>query len=208
MKLLILGATGAVGSALIAQALKHPKIDQVIAPSRRPLAEHAKLTNPVTQFTPLDTAADYWRVDAVICALGTTIKQAGSKQAFTYVDRDLPLAIATLTRSLGANSFALNSSLGAKRGKNFYLNTKAEVEQGIAALNFNSFTIVRPSLINTQRTQARIGEQLGLWFAAIFKPLIPKRYRPVTPTAIAEALLHAVVEPMPGVHIIESEHLL
>lgn len=207
MKLLILGASGAVGSQVLQQALSHPLINQVVAPSRHPLTPQPKLQNPISTFLTLDSTADYWQVDAVICALGTTRKQAGSKHEFLRVDRELPVDIARLTKSAGARTFVLNSSLGAKLGKNFYLNTKAEAENAIAQLHFDSLTFVRPSLINTARHPARLGEQMGLWLAALFRPLIPKRYRPVTPAAIARALITAAVEPKPGLTIIESEML-
>ncbi len=209
--LLVVGATGAVGQAVLRQALGEKRIAQIVAPTRRPLggefAGQAKLLNPVIDFAPLPEESAWWKVDALVCTLGTTIKVAGSQAAFAAIDRDLPIAVARLAREAGATRSALNSSLGASAHGSFYLRTKAEVERGFIDLEFVSTTIVRPSLIDAERGEARPGEQIGLLFAHVLRPLIPRRYRAVSPQAIAAALLRGVVEGQPGVKIVESDAL-
>jgi len=211
LSLLLVGATGAVGQAVLRQALAEKRITRIVAPTRRPLeaelAGMARLLNPVIDFARLPEEAPWWRVDAVVCTLGTTIKVAGSQAAFAAVDRDLPMAFARLARRAGATRYALNSSFGASARGSFYLRTKAEAEQGIIDLGFASTTIVRPSLIDTERNEARPGEQVGLLFARALRPLIPRRYRAVSPEAIAAALLRGVLEGGQGVKIIESDAL-
>ena len=157
LELLLVGATGIVGSRVLAAALEDARFARVIAPTRRTLPTQSKLLNPVVDFSQLDEDAPWWRADAVICTLGTTIKVAGSQAAFAAVDRDLPIRVARLARQHGATRFALNSSLGASRKGNFYLRTKAEAEDGIRAIGFPYFTIVRPSLIDARRQQSRPG---------------------------------------------------
>jgi uncharacterized protein YbjT (DUF2867 family) len=179
----------------------------VVAPARHALPTHPKLLNPVVDFSQLDEDAAWWQVDAVICTLGTTIKVAGSQAAFAAVDRDLPIRIAQLAHHRGSTRFALNSSLGASHKGNFYLRIKAEAENGIRALGFRYFTIVRPSLIDAQRAQPRPGERLAIVFAHLLKPLIPRRYRAVKPEWIARALIEGVLAEEPGERIIESEAL-
>jgi uncharacterized protein YbjT (DUF2867 family) len=205
IRLLLLGATGAVGQQVLRLALEDGRVAQVTAPTRRPLTSHSKLRNPVTDFSALPDAASVWDADAVICALGSTIRKAGSEAAFATVDRDLPIAIAKHARAAGARSFALNSSLGASHAGNFYLRTKAQVEDGIRQLGFPSYTIVRPSLINARRTETRPAERVGLTLANLLAPLIPRRYRPVSAEAIAVTLLRYALDATPGERIIESE---
>ena len=207
LRLLLLGATGAVGREVLAQALADARVGTVIAPTRRPLAAHDKLTNPVTDFTPLDPAAPWWRADAVVCALGTTIKVAGSQAAFAAVDRDLVIDTARLARQAGATRMVLNTALGTSPRGNFYLRTKAEAEAGVRALGYPSLTIVRPSLITADRAVVRPGEVAGLWVSRVLGPLIPRRYRPVPAERIARALLEAAVQGQPGEQIVESERL-
>ena len=207
LHLMIVGATGAVGRQVLTAALADPRIDEVVAPTRRPLQAHAKLLNPVVDFAHLPVDADWWQVDAVICALGTTIKVAGSQSAFAAVDRDLPITVARLAREAGATRYALNSSLGASLTGNFYLRTKAQAEAGIRDCGYPFFTIVRPSLIDARREQSRLGEVAGNLVARLLRPLIPSRYRAVKPEAIARALLDGVLAAQPGEHVIESERL-
>ena len=207
VRLLILGATGAVGREVLRMALDHPRVQQVVAPTRRPLAAHPKLTNPVTDLArPAETLADM-ALDAVVCALGTTIKQAGSQEAFAAVDRDAPVAWAREALRLGARSMALNSSLGASATGNFYLRTKHQAEEGLRQLGFASYTVVRPSLIDAQRTENRPGERVGLWVSRLLGPLVPRRYRPVPASAIAHTLLQAALQAIPGERVVESEDI-
>lgn len=214
-RLLLLGASGAVGRQVLLQALANPDIAQVVAPTRRALAAHAKLENPLPEFNEIASDAPWLKADALICALGTTIKVAGSQRAFAAVDRDLPVRIAGLARQAGATRIALVSSLGASPRGNFYLRTKAETESAIRALGFPLYTIVRPSLIDAQRSAPRRGERLALWVATRLRLLIPRRYRPVKAQRIAAALLAGVLregmdgqtDGQSGEQIIESEQL-
>lgn len=205
--MLLLGASGAVGSQVLALAVTDDRVAKIMAPSRRPLKTSLKLINPVIDFSQSDWDADWLAVDSVVCALGSTIKEAGSQAAFARVDRDLPVLFAKLAHHHGAKSFALNSSLGASLNGNFYLKTKAEAEEEIAAIGYDSYTIVRPSLIDAAREKRRNGESLGLAVARVFRPLIPAHYRPVTANQIARALLDAALLAEPGRHVLESETL-
>ena len=208
LRLLLLGASGAVGTQVLKLAIADDRVAQVVAPSRHALAAASpKLKNPVVDFSQIAVDADWLAVNCVVCALGSTIREAGSQEAFAFVDRDLPVRFATLAQQHGAKSFALNSSLGASAKGNFYLRTKAEAEAAIASLGFDSYTVVRPSLIDAVREKTRPGEAIGLAVARVFKPLIPARYRPVTALQIARALLNAAMEGSPGHHVIESEAL-
>jgi len=207
VRLLLLGATGAVGSEVLRLALQHPQVTLVVAPTRRALPAHPKLVNPVTDFAQPEQALGGLAVDAVVCALGSTIKQAGSQAAFAAIDRDLPVALGRAALQLGARSMALNSSLGASASGNFYLRTKHQAEAGLRQLGFACYTVVRPSLIHAQRTVTRPGERAGLWVSRLLGPLIPPRYRPVATSAIAHTLLQAALAAVPGERIVESEHI-
>jgi uncharacterized protein YbjT (DUF2867 family) len=208
LRLLLVGATGAVGREVLALALADRRVAQVVALTRRPLAAAAKLDNAVIDFDQLPEQAPWWAVDAVVCTLGTTLRAAGSKEAFVAVDRDLPLRIARLARAAGATRFALNSSLGADaRSGNFYLRTKGEAEDAIRGLGYPGYTVVRPSLIDVDRSELRPGERLGLVVARAMAPLLPRRWRAVRPQAIAHTLLEGALASPPVSRVIESAAL-
>jgi len=209
MKLMLVGASGLVGQQVLRQASTHPAVSGLIAPTRKPLAPAARLENPIVDFEHLPADAPWWKVDAVICTLGTTMAQAGSEAAFRRVDHDYPLAVARLARAAGANAFVLNSALGAAADSRvFYSRVKGEAENAISALGYPSLTLVRPSLLDGgPRPDSRPGERIGLWFARMFRPLIPARYRAVATEAVARALLAAAVARVPGVHVLESERI-
>lgn len=205
--LLLVGATGIVGQQVLRLALADSRVDKVVAVTRKPLPAHPKLENPIMDFLNLHGDDHWWKADAVICTLGTTIRVAGSESAFAAIDRDLPIHVARICREAGATRFALNSSLGANPKGNFYLRTKAQAEAAIRQLAYPGYTIVRPSLIDASRKEARTGEIIGRYFSHVFHPLIPKRYRAVRPEKIAHALLEGVLSNQQGERIIESEQL-
>lgn len=205
-RLLLAGSTGLVGQAALALALADGRVGTVIAPTRRALRPHPKLLNPVVDFERLDPDADHWRADAMICALGTTLREAGSRAAFRRVDFDYPLTLARLLHRHGAQTLAVTSAAGARPDSRiFYSRTKGELEQALAACGFASLTFVRPALLGGDRARRRAGEHLALRVLTALDPMVPARYRVVPATAVAATLLEAVHAATPGVRIIESE---
>lgn len=206
---LILGATGQVGQALLELALQHPEISRVVAPTRRPLPPHAKLDNPLVDFEQLPEDAAWWKSDVTLCALGTTLRQTKSKAGFYRVDHDYVLAAAQLAKRAGTPTFGLVSSLGANASSRlFYLRVKGETEQALTALGFASQVIVRPSLlIGGTRANARPLEAFGLFLGKCLASLLPRRYRAITTRQVAQSLLKACLQAPAGLHVIESEQL-
>ena len=205
----MLGSTGAVGARALQMALADPRVDTVIAPTRRALPQQESLSNPVLDFTALPSDSEIWSVDAVACALGTTRKEAGSQQAFRHVDHDLPVQIGHLTREAGASSYALVSSVGADAGsRNFYPRVKGETEAALRECGFPSLTLLRPSgLVGGVRTRrSSIGDHL-VEASRLVTRLMPARYRPVHVDQVAAALVEAAVSAIPGVHVRASESL-
>lgn len=206
--LLIAGATGLVGRHALRFALDDARVSHVVAPTRRPLQPHAKLHNPIVDFDALPADAPWWRVDAVACALGTTLRDAGSREAFRRVDLDYVRAIAAHARAGGARSFALVSSIGAGRAaRTFYLRTKGEAEDAVAACGYPSVTVLRPSVIGGTRARTRPAEHLAMRALDALRPLVPRRYRVVPAERIARVLVDGALAASPGHHVVLSEHL-
>jgi len=206
---IILGATGQVGQALLQLALQHPEISRVVAPTRRPLPPHDNLDNPLVDYDALPETAIWWKADLALCALGTTLRQAKSRAGFYRVDHDYVLAAAKLTKGAGTPAFGLVSSLGADASSRlFYLRTKGETEQALSTLGFASLVLVRPSLlIGGSRSSARHLEAFGLFLGKYLASLLPRHYRAVTTTQVARALLEAGLGAPVGLQVIESEQL-
>ncbi|QWP79446.1 NAD-dependent epimerase/dehydratase family protein [Lysobacter sp. K5869] len=209
MKLLLAGATGLVGSHVLRLALEDAAVERVVAPTRRPLPAHPKLDAPLIDWDALPADAAWWRVDAVVCALGTTMRTAGSREAFRQVDFDYPLAVARLARDAGARAYALNSALGADTGSRiFYNRVKGELELALADVGFESLTYVRPGLIEGERQESRPSEAAATVLLRAVGPLLPKRWRLNPAPRIARALLEAALLASPGVHAVGSERLV
>ncbi|MFN3820489.1 NAD(P)H-binding protein [Blastomonas sp.] len=206
--LFIAGATGLVGRIVLTEALAYPRVAHVVAPTRRALAPHDKLTNPIVDYDALPLDTDWWRCDAVICALGTTRAKAGSDAAFVRVDHDYPLAVAQAARAQGAHAFALVSAIGADAGSRLLYNrTKGEVEASIGALAYPSYTIVRPGLIGGDRDEFRAAERVSEAILRAFGPVLPRGWRISPAQNIASALIEAAVAAVPGRHIISAAEL-
>jgi uncharacterized protein YbjT (DUF2867 family) len=201
---LLLGATGLVGGELLRQLLADATVSEVIALTRRPLARADKLRSEVTDFDRLDDHDEAFDVDQIFCALGTTIKQAGSQDAFRRVDYEIPLAAAKLGAEHGVKDFLLVSALGASaQSRVFYNRVKGDLEDALRRLPYRSLTIARPSLLVGERAKPRLGEQIGMrlgWLA-------PGKYRPVRAELVAAALAAAARQPEPGMRIIESDEI-
>ena len=199
---LVLGATGLVGAELVRQLAAHPTWTHVSAVVRRVPDRMPDTVTPImTDFEHLDRIGVRLAADHVFCALGTTIRAAGSREAFRRVDHDYVLTAARLAREVGARHFLLVSSLGADaRSRVFYSRVKGEVEEALQTLGYPSVTIVRPSLLLGDRTEFRLGEAL----MKPLGPLMPRRFKPVHARAVAATLIRAAETDAVGVRVIES----
>jgi uncharacterized protein YbjT (DUF2867 family) len=204
----VLGATGLVGNECLRLLLEHPAYDHVVVLTRRALqpfaAANNKLRSHVVDFDRLGSYGTMFAVDQVLCALGTTIKKAGSQPAFRKVDFEYPCEAAQLAYANGARHFLLVSALGANaRSGVFYNRVKGELEEAVLALPYRSHTIIRPSLLVGERAETRLGEVIG----AKLGFLVPRKYKPVRATDVARALVNAAIEDAPGTRIIESAQI-
>ncbi|MCU1737035.1 MULTISPECIES: NAD(P)H-binding protein [Pseudomonas] len=201
--ILLAGATGLTGEHLLDRLLNEPTVTRVLAPSRRPLAEHPHLENPVGDpaiFLPQLSG----RVDLAICCLGTTIKLAGSEEAFRAVDHDMVVAFGKRAREMGARHLIVVSAIDADpKSKVFYSRVKGEMEQSLRAQNWPQLTIARPSLLLGERIEPRLAEQL----AAPLSKLIPGKYRGIEACQLARALWRLALEEQDGVRVVESDEL-
>ena len=206
------GASGLVGSHCLQLLLDSPLYNQVLAFVRRPLdVHHPKLQQREVNFENLPELPDFVGAD-VFCALGTTMRQAGSRQAFRKVDYDAELAYATVTARGGANQFLLVSSVGATAySSTFYLQVKGELEDAVKTLPFGSTHVFRPSFLIGDRHSGRPAERVG---SAVAKALDFafvgrfKKYSAVDANDLAAAMLAVARKAEPGVHVYEFEQII
>jgi uncharacterized protein YbjT (DUF2867 family) len=201
--ILLAGATGLTGEHLLDRLLSEPTVARVLAPTRRPLAAHPNLENPVGDLQSLLPQLS-GQVDTAFCCLGSTIKRAGSQEAFRAVDHDLVLAFARRARELGARHLVVISALGANPNSSvFYNRVKGETEEALKAMDWPQLTIARPSLLLGARREFRLGERL----AAVLLRWLPGKYRGIDACALARALWRLALEEEDGVRVIESSDL-
>jgi len=208
---LLLGASGLVGARLLTRLLAHPAYERVTIWSRRAVQlQIHKFAQVVVDFERLREYADKCDAQDVYVALGTTIKVAGSQEAFRHVDHDYPLEIARIALQRGAQRFLMVSALGADaQSKVFYSRVKGETETDIRALGWPKVWFFRPSLLVGQRKEVRAGEGVGLVVGKLISPFLIgglRKYRPIAADAVAAAMVHAAVHDVsPGV--VESDQI-
>lgn len=218
--ILIAGGSGLVGHAAIKFAIAAGHF--VIALVRRGgslsvegLASEEALKIIEVDFDALDQyqpEISALAPNALICALGATIRKAGSKDAFARVDRDYVAAFAALGRAAGASHFGLVSAVGADaRSSNFYLRTKGEAEGAVRACGYPRVDNARPSFLLGQRAEARTGERVGIVAAKMVAPLLigPLMiYHPIPAASVARALVNLSFRDEPGVFIQQYSELV
>jgi uncharacterized protein YbjT (DUF2867 family) len=206
---LLAGATGLIGRELLTRLLAEPAYAQVHVLLRRAAADlptHPKLQVQTVDFGALPALP---AVDDVYIALGTTIKVAGSQEAFRRVDHDFVVAVATAARAAGAQRLAIVSALGADTNSRiFYNRVKGEMQTDVARLGFAAVAFAQPSLLAGDRASlgqpVRAGE---VWATRLLGPvmaLVPRGIRPIAARDVAAALVDATLAPVAGVRILGS----
>jgi uncharacterized protein YbjT (DUF2867 family) len=193
---LLAGASGLVGKCALDALLDAPDIGRVFAVTRRSLGrEHPRLANRIVQFDKLETQLKGMTCHVAVCCLGTTIRQAGTQQAFRHVDVDYVLAFARTAKAAQAQRFVVVSSAGADVGaQNFYLRTKGEMEAAVANAGFVSLDILQPGPLLGLRSEMRPLEFAALLAMPLVNPFLRgarEAFRGIPAKTVAAAIVGA-----------------
>lgn len=212
-RVLLAGATGLVGRALLHQLLADPMVGEVRALTRRALSRSEllgrgghppgdeRLQVCEIDFERLDRHTELFEVDWVCCAMGTTLRKAGSRAAFRQVDFDYPFQMAQLARAHGARQLLLVSAMGADADSRvFYNRVKGELKEALSELDYESVCVAQPSLLAGERGEFRLAERLGLALGF----LMPERFKPVQAAQVAAGLLAVARDERPGWHVLSN----
>ncbi len=190
---LLAGTSGLVGGHLLRVLLADDTWDHVVSVGRRELdVRDPKLEQRIAM---LPEVGELPPVHDVFCALGTTIKRAGSQDAFRAIDHDAVVAVATAAKQAGASSFLHVTAMGASVGSRvFYNRVKGETERDVAAVGIGTTVAFRPSIIDGDRDESRFGEQAGLVVMRALAPVLG-RFRPTRAEDIAIAMIRRAKSP-------------
>lgn len=209
---ILLGASGLVGGFLLDVLLNSQEYSSVVVFVRKEVGiKHPKLVEHIVNFDLLGTYADLVQGDDLFCCLGTTIKQAKTREAFRLVDYDYPVKFAEMANINGVKQFLLVTSIGANATSSvFYLKTKGECEEAIKKIGLSSSSVFRPSSLLGPRKVVRPQEKVGEVMMKIFSFCLVgklKKYRPIQAQRIAEAMYTVAQSPKVGFTIYESDQI-
>lgn len=205
---LVLGATGLIGDLLTHLLTESARYDTVKVLVRNSLTwKHPRMQEVLFDFERPNGLLT--QADDVFCCLGTTMKKAGSKEAFRKVDYQYPMDIARRALENGAKQFAIVTSMGADPESSFFYNrVKGEVERDLTAMRFPALLIFRPSLLlGNRRNDNRLGERLAEGAMRLLSPLIPAKYKGIEAAKVATAMLTTAQQDLTGSHVYESDVL-
>lgn len=209
-KLTVIGSTGLIGKQFL-ESIPEGAFEEVVAITRRQipsLSGKSFIKQAIHDFSDLNAMLPDLKSDVLVCAMGTTIKTAGSQEAFKRVDHDLPLQVAKMALEQGCQSLILISSVGANSQSTvFYTRIKGLIEEDLGALGFNQYHILRPSILLGERQERRAGEFIGKLLAAPLSFMIPWKYKPIHARTIAAKLQSLINKNQPGKYIWEGKTL-
>lgn len=200
------GGSGLVGGELLRLLLADPSFTKVVSVGRRTLPlEDATLVQAKVDFADPGSFESLAAADVAFSCLGTTIKKAGSQDAFRAVDQHAVVSFAKAAKAKGARVFVHVSSLGASpRASSFYSRVKGETEAELEKLGFESVYALRPSILDGDREERRPLERVGLAFARALGPVLGK-YRPTAASAVARTMIAKAKAAEPAAHVIEAD---
>ena len=209
---LVIGASGLVGRQLIYQLLSDDAYSKVIVLVRKDLVlAHPKLAQMMVDFDKLSAIQDQLIADDVFCCIGTTKSKTPNQAAYTRIDNGIPLEIAAYAKANGAKQFLFVSSMGAnEKSLVFYSRLKAQTENDLKAIGFESLQIIRPALLLGARKEFRLFEKI---FQYLFKPLNLlligplKAYKGIEALTVAKAMLNIAKQKPLGVHVWSNDAL-
>jgi len=193
MRAIIIGATGLVGNFILHEILGDSSFTEVRIFVRKPTGIiNPKLKEFVSTMKDIDALSNDIQGDVLFNAIGTTIKQAGSKMEQQRIDRDLPIAFARIASGNGVKIMLNVSSVGANMKGGFYLKTKAEMEKGTEAFFHGRIFHFRPGMLTGDRKEFRPAEKIASVIVKVIDPLLAgssKKYRSIAAGKLARAMV-------------------
>lgn len=208
LKATVFGATGLVGKKVVEQLTENESYQTIFVPNRKEITyENDKIKALTIDFDQMERYSELFEVDHIFICLGTTIKKAGSKEAFQKVDLELPERIATMAVNNSVKALVLISSIGADaNASNFYLKTKGQAEEAVKNILMERAYIVRPSMLLGNREEFRLGEEIGKMVVKGLYFLIPKKYRGIYDSEVAAAMIQ-IAQKLPNQQVFRSDEL-
>lgn len=209
---IIVGSTGLTGNHLLRKLLSSDVYEKVICFVRNSSKiSHPKLIQHIVDFDNPESYQELMEGEDMFCCLGTTIKKAGSQEAFEKVDLHYPIQFAKAAATKGVKQFSIISSIGANpQSNNFYMRTKGKCEEGLRTLSFQSTSIFRPSLLLGNRKEFRLGEKIGEYTMRILSIFLIgklKKYRPIKSKDVASVMFQIAQQNTVGFHVYESDEI-
>jgi uncharacterized protein YbjT (DUF2867 family) len=193
----VIGATGLVGKKLVQLLLEDSHFDVVKIFVRSALEfSHPKLKSYIVNFNDPETWSQHLNGDVLFSALGTTLKQAGSKEKEYEVDYTFNLNFAQTAYKNGIKQYTLVSSIGANsKSKLFYTRMKGELDDAVSNIGFTNLSILRPSSLTGDRGEKRVAEIISIPIANFATKFILKNYRPISDQTVAKAMINTILKP-------------
>jgi uncharacterized protein YbjT (DUF2867 family) len=210
--ILIAGSTGLVGSTFLDLIKEDQHYEKIIALTRKKilkLESCKKVRQQIINFDDLEHFNDLIKAKTLFCALGTTIKKAGSKENFRRVDFQYPVKIAEIALKNGAENIIIVSSTGAdSKSRSFYLKTKGELEDAVSQMGFSGIHILRPSLLTGNRGEFRLMEEIVKLIVSSIQFILPHKYKPIHALTLSKKIRAISEYPEKGCYVYEGKKLI
>lgn len=210
MKILLIGASGLIGSKFLDQMLIDPEITSIVLFVRKRIPlEHTKIVQHLINFEVINDYAQYFNGDALVCTLGTTRSKTPNQIDYRKIDLGYTIEAAKIAKAKGINQIHLISSMGANpKSKVFYSALKGEIEALIIGLKFERTLIYRPSILIGERSESRPIEKLSQKLNWLYDPFFMgslKKYRSIRAEQVATKIISEIKKNNKGVLILDSE---
>ena len=207
---LVAGASGLIGRKLVQKLIDSDQYRLIFILSRKnSWLVNEKVRELVIDFEQINQLKFDEPIDDLFCTLGTTIKQAGSRDNFMKVDYEYIIEFAKLGKSIGATKFLVISAMGANsKSSVFYNRVKGMTEEALKSIGFSRLVILRPSLLLGERPEPRFGEQIASFFMKALNFLIPDNYKAIRAEKVADNMLRIATDSAEGISIVESGEMI
>ena len=207
---LVAGASGLIGRKLVQKLIDSDQYRLIYILSRKnSWLVNEKVREFVIDFEQINQLKFDEPIDDLFCTLGTTIKQAGSRDNFKKVDYEYIIEFAKLGKSIGAAKFLVISAMGANsKSSVFYNQVKGMTEEALKSIGFSRLVILRPSLLLGERPEPRFGEQIASFFMKAVNFLIPDKYKAIRAEKVADNMLRMATDLAKGISIVESGEMI